>query len=64
MKTSTWYNNKSQQSVLRDVPRIPAIVRSGPSGGGTRRTRTEETSEKKYFVVGKSKVGGKEVVGG
>ena len=39
MKSSQWYNSKSQQSVLRDVPRVPTIVRSGPSNDGTLRSR-------------------------
>jgi len=63
MKSSQWYNNKSQQSILRDVPRVPAIVRAGPSNDGTQRGK-KGTQEKEYFIVGKSQVGGGEVVGG
>ncbi len=62
MKSSQWYNNKSQQSILRNVSRVPVIVRTGPAADGTERTRT--VSEKEYFIVGKSCVGGEEVVGG
>lgn len=62
MRSSQWYNNRSQQSFLGDVPRVPTIVRVGPTGSsGTQRSK--KVSDEKYFIVGRSQIGGEEVVG-
>ena len=62
MKSSQWYSNKSRQSLLSNVPKVPVIVRSGSNADSTERKRTK--SEEKHFVVGVTLIGGEEVVGG
>ena len=61
MKSSAWFSNKSNQSVLRDIPRVNTIVRSGPSTDGTKHT---QISKKSHFIVGESIVGKEDIVVG
>jgi len=63
MKSTQWYNHMSNQSMVHNVVRLPAIVRSGATSDGTER-KTKGLAEKKHFVVGETEVGGGEVVGG
>ena len=62
-KRSSWFAASSQQAVSAKIATFSAISRSGPVQVLNESTRPTLKSAK-YFVVGKSKVGGKEVVGG
>ena len=63
MKASVWFAKQTQQSVMSRAGVIPVIVRSGNS----QKSAKERPSIKKgsnLFIVGKSKVGGCDRVGG
>jgi hypothetical protein len=69
MKTGTrgerWFNRRSAQSTMRDIPRVPVFVKSSNSGHsrGSGRTApaTQGAKQPVPFIVGESVVGGDEV---
>lgn len=62
-RRSTWFTKNSQQGVFTRMSTLPTINRSG-AVQIIGENKPIIPPEEKYFVVGKSKVGGKEVVGG
>jgi hypothetical protein len=58
-----WYSRTTQQGVFMKVATLPAIIRNGPVQSLTDAKKPKPSSEK-YFVVGKTPIGGDEVVGG
>jgi hypothetical protein len=62
MRRSTkWFQAKSQQDTLANFAKVRTIVKTGPQ------MKTEPKSPidpegNRYFVVGKSEIGGEEVV--
>jgi hypothetical protein len=51
------------QNTYRDVGALPAINRSGVNGASATKVKTTDEKGRKLFVVGKTVVGGEEVVG-
>ena len=60
---NVWFQKTAQQGVFMKVASIPTLNKSGPVQALTENKKIKPPSEK-YFVVGQSKVGGEEVVGG
>jgi len=64
MKSSRiWFGEQYGQTMNRDVSTIPTIARSGVNGTPPPKRRQEDEKGQKFFIVGKTVVGGKEVVG-
>lgn len=61
-KRSTWFAKNTQQGVFMKVATLPAIARNGPVNVLTDSKKPKPPSEKN-FVVGKTPIGGDEVVG-
>ena len=61
-RRTSWFTRNSQQSLSAKLATFPTINKSGPVPVLTESKTTKPPSEK-YFVVGKTKVGGEEVVG-
>lgn len=60
---SSWFQNSAQQGVFMKVSTLPSIAKNGPTQIISK-SAVIKSPEDKYFKVGKSMVGGEEVVGG
>ena len=64
MKMSTserWFQGRSNQSLMNDLPRIPAFVLSNKASAKKGGMATRGAKKIKPFIVGESLVGGEEV---
>ena len=62
MKRSvSWVRSNAQQGVLMKVANFPAVIRNGPVPVITN-TKQAKSEEEKTFIVGKSIIGGEEVI--
>jgi hypothetical protein len=59
---SSWFARSSQQGVSAKIATFPALAKSGPVPVLIE-SKPTKTVEEKYFVVGKTKIGGEEIVG-
>lgn len=63
MRTShNWFQGKSEQNTFSRLAELPTMVLSGP-GMGAHRPREKNKDDNGFFVVGKTEIGGEEVVG-
>jgi hypothetical protein len=62
-KRSVWFQKNTQQGVFMKIAAIPTLNKNGPTQVLTDNKKPKSPDDK-YFVVGKSKVGGEEVIGG
>ena len=60
---SGWFQRTAQQGVFMKIGTLPIINRSGQTQSVSHKSVPKNPANK-YFVVGKSTVGGEEVVGG
>jgi hypothetical protein len=64
MRTSTsWFQQSAQQGVFMKAATLRPINRSGPVQTHGKKRKVRNPRER-YFVVGKTVVGGDEIVGG
>ena len=57
-----WFTRRSYQQTYSRVSEIPAVARHGPNFQDVSKGRTQNADGQKLFQVGKTKVGGEEVV--
>jgi hypothetical protein len=60
--SETWFNRQASNYNRKNVSSAPATVRAGNNGGAGRRSRKDEDG-KEFFIVGKTTIGGEEIVG-
>jgi hypothetical protein len=64
MKSSmVWFNSKMGQNTYVDIGSLPAIIKSGVNSNPSPDSKDKDEKGRKFFVVGKTVVGGEEVVG-
>jgi hypothetical protein len=61
-KSRAWFSQRSYQQTYSRVAEIPAIVLHGPNQTEPQDRKMEDKEGRKLFIVGKTKVGGEEVV--
>jgi hypothetical protein len=61
--STNWFKIKSDQQTATNVSRLPVIARTGPTPDTASRENREQDQEgNSFFVVGKSEIGGEEII--
>ena len=61
-RSDRWWTSRAVQDTRTRVATLPVLARVGPDNPAEP-TRDRNEKDEKYFEVGKSEVGGEEVVG-
>jgi hypothetical protein len=61
LRGERWFQARSDQFFLRDLPRVPVFVSSGKAAVKKGGPPTRGAKEPKPFIVGESLAGGEEV---
>lgn len=62
-QSETWFDRQASNFERRNAGSAPANLRVGTNGGGDREPRESDSKGNDFFIVGKTPIGGEEVVG-